>query len=277
MSSQMQIKGNQNATRLISYLKNAKDQYPPLDYHGERAIIEANAYDRDNLERLLFLHNIKLVFSMCKKYKYRVKDFDDTIHSAFLGLLKATERFDPWQQAIDYKTKEPKFEENGDPSFVKFATYAGQWIKKMILEQFYKKNVEVENLSVSLNAPSLGSSSSSKTDGRETATLEDFIQDHIYPLVQPPKSVSSQLSSNEQTKICKELFTKLEDDPTLSATDRAIFTDYVYNGESDNVCSKKYRCTKNEVKNLVSRILKKMKTSLETDYHIHSYYDLYSI
>lgn len=266
------IKGNQNTTKLIQYLKNSIVQYPALTYLEERKMIEENKYDREKLERLLFMHNIKLVFATVKNWKSRVQEYDDVVQDALVGLADAAHRFDPWKQAHDPNTKEPKFMPDGSPAFVKFTTYVMPWINKKILERFYKKNVEVEQNSISIDTIVTGSNS--KTDRRESSTVADFINDYIDPSFGKDNSLSTRLIKTEKTKICKDLYSRLEDDTSLSVTDRAVFIDMFYNGASEELAVRKYKMTKNEIKDLKSRILKKFKDILEIDYNIHSYTEM---
>ena len=266
------IRGNQNTTKLIQYLKNSAKQYKALNYAEERELIENNRFDRDKLEELLYRHNIRLVFSTVKHYKHNVNEFDEVVQDTLYGLGEACKRFDPWKQAHDPKTGEPKFMPDGSPAFVKFTTFAMPWINKKILERFYKKNVEVEKNSISMNAPT--TMSSSKSDGRENATLEDFVQDCVDPSCWSEVSLANQLSVDERMKICKDLYKLLEEDTSLSVTDRAVFTDMFYNGATREMLSRKYRMTKKNVDLLTGKILKKFRNVLETQYSIHSSDDL---
>lgn len=268
------IRGNQNTTKLIQYLKSSAKQYPALKYEGERELVEKNKYNREKLEKLLYLHNIRLVFSTVKHWKHKVNEFDEVVQDALNGLGEACRRFDPWKQAHDPKTGEPKFMPDGSPAFVKFTTFAMPWINKKILERFYKKNVEVERNSISMSTPS--TMSSSKSDGRENATLEDFIQECIDPSCWNENTLTHQLSVDEQTKICKSLYKMLEEDTSLSVTERSVFTDMFYNGATREMLSRKYRMTKNDVDSLRNKVLKKFKDVLENQYCIHSFNDLYS-
>ena len=56
------IKGNQNTTKLISELKKAAKQFPPLKKNQEMELIRKYENDREKLNNLLFMHNIRLVF-----------------------------------------------------------------------------------------------------------------------------------------------------------------------------------------------------------------------
>jgi len=269
------IRGNQNTTKLIQYLKSSEMQYPPLDYDAEREMIEKNKLNRDKLEHLFFMHNIRLVFNAAKKWKYKVNDFDEMVQDSLNGLAEAAKRFDPWTQAHDPITKEPKFMPDGSPAYVKFSTYAVPWIHKMILERFYRKNVEVERNSISLNTPA--QVSSSKSDGRETATLEDYVQDYIEPTCYKDNSVSAQLSAEERSAICRKLYSVLDQDTSLSVADKSAFTDLFYNNTPDTIVKKKYRISKSEMASLKHKILKKFKKILEDEYGIKNISELYSV
>lgn len=267
------IKGNQNTTKLIQYLKNSIEQYPALSYLEERKMIEENKYDREKLERLLFMHNIKIVFATVKNWKTKVNEYDDVVQDALVGLADAAHRFDPWKQAHDPKTKEPKFMPDGSPAFVKFTTYVMPWINKKILERFYKKNAGVELNSMSIDTVVVGSTNS-KNDGRESSTVADYIHEYIDPSIGKDTTLSSKLLTAENIKICKDLYSKLEEDSSLSVTDRAVFADMFYNGATEELAVRKYKMSKHDIRNLKSRILKKFKDILEDNYGIYSYAEM---
>lgn len=268
------IKGNQNTTKLIQYLIKQKEQYPPLNYAEERALIDKNRFNRDKLEQLLFRHNIRLVFNESKRWTRRVNEFDELIQDALNGLGEGCRRFDPWKQSHNPKTGEPNFRSDGSPAYVKFSTVAVPWIKKMILARFYKRNIDVDRHSISLNAPSM--ITSSKSDGRETATLEDYLYEYVEPSCFQPPSLITQISAEEQMIVCKGLNRALEKDTSLSAVDRALFKDMMTTNTTRELLSRKYKVSKKYVDELRSKTLEKLRNMLENKYHIHSFSDVYS-
>ena len=146
------IKGNQNTTKLIAELKKTANKYSTLSKEEESKMIEDNKHNREKLNDLLFMHNIRLVFSIAKKYMSKTDDFDSMVQDGMLGLAIAANNFDITRG-------------------VKFITYAMPWIKKKVLERFYIKENEITKRSVSLNAPT----SSQKVNDGTDSSLEDWL------------------------------------------------------------------------------------------------------
>lgn len=116
---------------------------------------------------LLFMHNIRLVFSIAKKYMTKTDDFDSLVQDGMMGLAIAASKFDVSRN-------------------VKFITYATPWVRKKILERFYCKANEVLKRSVSLNSPALAVNS--KINNSEESDLEDYVNEYIDPSVNSIKS-----------------------------------------------------------------------------------------
>ena len=236
MTSGQVIAGNQNATLLLNQLKAAKDQYPNLSKDEERAIIKKYKKNRKELNRLLFMHNIKLVFNMAKKYMSKTNDFDGLVQDGMIGLGEAVNRFD--------------IKKN-----IKFCTYAYIWIKKYMTMNFYGKQVEIDKRSMSLDMPSLCASRSSSGND---VTLENYVNE----------------SANEQKEICKSLMDELEQDNSLSATDKAMFIDMFYNREKTRDIADKYGVTPADVNNVKGLVLSKFRDILNHTMNITSYSQL---
>ena len=252
MTSGQVIAGNQNTTLLLNQLKAAKDQYPNLSKDEERAIIKKYKKNRKELNRLLFMHNIKLVFNMAKKYMSKTNDFDGLVQDGMIGLGEAVNRFD--------------IKKN-----IKFCTYAYIWIKKYMTMNFYGKQVEIDKRSMSLDMPSLCTSRSS---GGNDVTLENYVNEYIEPTCNCVKTISEELSANEQKEICKSLMDELEQDNSLSATDKAMFIDMFYNREKTRDIADKYGVTPADVNNVKGLVLSKFRDILNHTMNITSYSQL---
>ena len=86
-------------------------------------MIEEHRNNREEISRLLILHNTRLVFWVAKKYYSKTNDFDELLAKGFYGLVEAAGKFD-----INRGTK--------------FSTYATSWIKKEILKEFSTKEIK---------------------------------------------------------------------------------------------------------------------------------------
>ena len=252
MTSGQVITGNQNTTLLLNQLKAAKDQYPNLSKDEEQAIIKKYKKNRKELNRLLFMHNIKLVFNMAKKYMSKTNDFDSLVQDGMIGLGEAVNRFD--------------IKKN-----IKFCTYAYIWIKKYMTMNFYGKQVEIDKRSMSLDMPSLCTSRSS---GGNDVTLENYVNEYIEPTCNSVKTISEELSANEQKEICKSLMDELEQDNSLSSTDKAMFIDMFYNREKTRDIADKYGVTPADVNNVKGLVLSKFRDILNHTMNITSYSQL---
>ena len=248
------IKGNQNTTKLINELKKASKQFPPLSKKEEEELIAKNKDDRDKLNHLLFMHNVRIVFNIAKKYMSRTDDFDAMVQDGMLGLSIAANNFD-----IERGTK--------------FITYAMPWVRKKILERFYLRENEITKRSMSLNSSSSGSK---VNDGNETE-LEDYVNEYLDPSINTVKTTKQQLSANEQSELCSTLYSDLEHDTSLSAVEKNVFIDAFFNKEKTRYIAQKYNLDTKSIATIKDKILKKMKSKLETEYGIHSFSDIYDI
>ena len=252
MTNGQVIAGNHNTTLLLNQLKAAKDQYPNLSKDEERAMIKKYKKNRKELNKLLFMHNIKLVFNMAKKYMSKTNDFDSLVQDGMIGLGEAVNRFD--------------IKKN-----IKFCTYAYIWIKKYMTMNFYGKQVEIDKRSMSLDMPSLCTSRSS---GGNDVTLENYVNEYIEPTCNSVKTISEELSANEQKEICKSLMDELEQDNSLSSTDKAMFIDMFYNREKTRDIADKYGVTPADVNNVKGLVLSKFRDILNHTMNITSYSQL---
>ena len=246
------IKENQNTTKLINQLKSSKCQYPTLDKKEERALIKKWRKDRDVLNQKLFMHNIRMVFEQAKRYKSKTADFDNMVQNGMVGLMEAARHFD-----ID--------------KGIKFTTYAYMWVQKYILSEFYLKNKEVDQMSISLNESAVFNNKSSNDS---TAEVEDGINKYLDPSVMNIKTVHDELSSNEQAELVGKLLDSMNSDTSLSATDKNVFMDIFYNRERPSDIADKYDMTMHDVNEIKKKILAKFRNELKANYSIQSFADV---
>lgn len=247
------IKGNQNTTKLIAELKKAADQYKTLSKDEESKMIEENKHDREKLNDLLFMHNVRLVFNIAKKYMSKTDDFDSMVQDGMLGLAIAANNFDISRG-------------------VKFITYAMPWIKKKVLERFYIKENEITKHSTSLNAPMQSQKVNDTADGQ----LEDYVNEYIEPSVCVMHSAHHQIDMHEQTQLCAYLYDGIDKRDDLTDVEKSIFIDLFYNREKSRDIQSKYGVTSKEVASAKAKILKIMKEQLADKYGIYSFSDVYA-
>lgn len=88
--------------------------------------LEQQIMTSETAKKSMISANLRLVVSVSKKYRYRGLPFSDVIQEGTLGLVRATEKFDP---------------ERG----FKFSTYAVWWIRQSILKGVMEQVREREN------------------------------------------------------------------------------------------------------------------------------------
>lgn len=246
------IRGNQNTTKLINQLKQSAKQYKTLSKDEEQLLISKYKNNREQLNKLLQMHNIKLVFNIAKKYMSKTKDFDTLVMNGMKGLAEAATRFDITKN-------------------IKFVTYAHWWIRKYILGTFDQKKNFIENHSISFDSP--------VTDGKNgqdgsTTTFANVIDEYVEPSQYKDTSIAHELSSIEQKEICKHLYEALEQDTSLSADDKNIFIDYLYHKEKSRDIAMKYGVDVQEIFKIKNTVLDKFKNILSEQYDIKSYKDV---
>lgn len=246
------IHGNKNTTDLCNKLKAAEKQYPTLSKADEKALIKKYKNDRDKLNTLLFMHNIRIVFNIAKKYVSKTNDFDGLVQDGMLGLSEAVKRFDIKKD-------------------IKFITYATIWVRKYILMNFYGKQVEVDKRSSSLNA---AIDNSMKSNNGNEVTFENFVNEFIDPSCYQPKNIREELLSVEQSDICNKLIEHMNNDVNLSATDKSVFIDLFYNREKPREVAEKYNISVIEITDIKKKILSKFKTILHNEFDVNSYADI---
>lgn len=248
------IKRNEMTTWLINKLKEDKLQYPPLNKEAEQQLIAKYRNNRPRLNELLYLHNIRLVFSMSKRYVSKTKDFDSLISDGLYGLSIACDRFD-----IDRG--------------IKFSTFATPWIFKYCLMDYYSRHTEMANNSISLDTIV---SRDNFNGGDSSTSFENFIATKIDKSCENDSSVSidTELSSMEYTDICKKMFKLMNKDTSLSATDKEIFIEHVYNKGSSKDIAKKFNISVQNVNKIKNKVLGKLRTILATNFNVSQMSDI---
>jgi len=241
---------NANTTKLINQIKTAKDQYPVLSKEEERELIEKYRNDRTELNRLLCLHNVKMVFSMAKSYVTKTRDFDSLVQNGMLGLMEAAKRFD--------------LDKN-----IKFCTYASIWIRKYFSMPYYTSQYKMDQVTSSLDEPAVFGSGDSEDD---TSFLENSLHKYVDPTYRDTiRSTSEMVTADENAELCAELYSKLESDSSLSAVEKGVFYKLFVDNEKTRDVADEYKLDPSTVTEIRRKVLGKFRNILAADYGITEY------
>lgn len=258
MPIQTHIRDNAATTALIRKLMNMQEETRLLNKEEERALISKYRKNPDELRKQLVMHNIRLVFNVCKKYALSARSFDDIVGKAMVGLCYAATKFD-----ID--------------KGIKFSTYATNWIFKAAYEYDWETRVEKKdpmNVSTSIDQLISDLSHSSKADGTG-ATMENFITDSIDPNFGPKTlSVDEQVANDEQYEVYGKLLQYLKTDPVFLPIDSDILERRFVEKQTYRQISADLDIPVREVKNRETMVLKKFKEYLASKMNIGSYSDI---
>ena len=272
---------------IASYLKSIGN-YPLLTKEEEIELgnkaKNGNKYARDKLIN----SNLKLVVSVAKKYTKAGLDMEDLIQEGNLGLMKAVEKFDP---SLNYK----------------FSTYATWWIKQAIfrgisntskniripihmselirkynlakikLEKELDRTPTIKEIAEKLNVSTDRIREYEKYDRntisletpigeKEDSSLEDFVEDEKESSLE---DTVIQKVSNESIIDVLEYF-KNKDAKNKRAIDMIIRKYGIYDGEKHTLedIAKDYGITRERVRQIIAKELKKIKEYLEKHHYI---------
>ena len=256
--------------------------------------------DIGELKKLLIMHHIKRVFNLSKKYAQYTRDFDDLIAKGMYGLVYATDRFGYFSAVmkpvvengevvmipkmkngeIYYNIKKekvmipklyPVFERDEvTPKYVKFITYATNWILKFLRDEFNdKQTVVIDNNSISLNdSPRIKNS----TDHNQT--YENTIENMLHPNYHV-KTFDDELSSNEVGRVCEGIYDYvMSEESNLSAIDKQIFVESFYNHKNTQDIADELEISTATIINRKKRILKNVKGMLKDKMGIENMNDI---
>jgi len=240
------ISNNNSVDYFIKDLKLIVEEHKPLTKSEEKALIEKYKNNREKLNELLILHNIRLVFTLSNKYKNSCFDYDEMIQAGLHGLTIASTKFN-----ITGSTK--------------FSSYAAFWIRKYILAQFYNKhNAHINNGALSLDVG----------DIHEEYSNSDII---TYKINDPDYISASPFSNIEESDIFlmfKKVKNIIDTSNMFDAIDKKIFNDYFIKNNTLSQISKKIKRSIPLVQYRKTKILNLLKKEIETRYNISAYNEI---
>ena len=119
--------------------------------------------------------------------------------------------------------------------------------------------------------------SSVKSSAGNEVTFENYINEYLDPSTHNRKTIIDELSANELAGICQNLYNRMENDKSLSAIDKAVFTDMFQNHEKTRDIAEKYNIEMSDVSEIKHKILSKFKTILVNEYNISDVADILAV
>jgi len=102
------------------------------------------------------------------------------------------------------------------------------------LADFYRKGIEIDNASISLNQFSAASKDDNGTE------LEEFVSSYLDPVCNSVPSANETLSAIDYNELCSDLFKTMDNDTSLSSTDKEVFKDLFYSNDSPRTIATNY-------------------------------------
>jgi RNA polymerase sigma factor (sigma-70 family) len=302
INSRSMIQNNEAVGEFLKALKNDKRQYKTLTKSEERSMIDKYLAEdnEDELRKLLVMHNIRLVFSIAKKYCKDTRDFDNMMAKGLYGLVVAANRFnlfecvtvkvqtgerpvmekDSSEQKIDPVTGEPVFEPVFEkrvsinpltckPDYIKFSTYANPWIFKYVVDEFEHRSILIDNNSISIDDDVKIRNS---TDNNQT--MENYIDGMLSPEYSKPATVLENISNKEAEEFYANLGEYVKTTNELTAIEKQIIVDTFYNKKKVREISEEISMNPQSVLLYKKTALEKIKNHIQKNFDVNSHYDL---
>ena len=303
INSQGIIQNNACVTDFIKKLKNSKIQYKTLSKKEERKIIEKYfSEDReDELIELLIMHNIRLVFSIAKRYCKETCDFDDMVAKGMYGLVFAANTFNlfepitykkqigirkvrneeyPYNPIIDPETglekEEPIYErvvkinpKTNKPEFIKFCTYANNWIFKYIMEEFNDRSIIIDKNSVSID-----DKVKIKNSYDNNQTMENYVDELISLDYKPPKTTESNIIDNDLTNFYNTIGEFVSTTNELTSIEKSVVLETFYNHKKTKEIATDLGESSQRIITAKKRALLKLKKCISKNFNISTLGDI---
>ena len=304
------VQNNGGVSVFLRNLKKSTTQYKTLTKNEERTLIENYIKEdkEDELRKLLILHNIRLVFSIAKKYCKATRDFDNMFAKGLYGLTIAGNRFNLFEPVkvkvlVGYKPKtveltpeelekeglsdsltdvvhtkviqEPIYEKRikinsytCKPDYIKFCTYAQSWIFKYIVDEFDKKSIKIDNNSISID-----DKVKIKNSYDNNQTMENYINDMISPDYHQNETTEEKLNDSDVNSFYGKIGEYISKTNELTAFEKKIIIDTYYNHKTVKNIAQENSQNQQEIINTKKKALSKIKDFLANEMNIHSMSD----
>lgn len=253
------VQNNGVASDFIRNQKKLNSVFKVLDKDAERKLIESYVRlkldengkptyneefdcdfewigDEHELREKLVMHNIQAVTRTTAKHCQDTRDYDNMYAKGLYGLVKAANMFHPFKlitKIVGYELdeegkrkaiREVKYDDDGNFSFVKFITFAQPWIFKYVMDEFYSKDIKIDN-----NSTSLDEMMRVQNDNSKTTSFENYISNIIAPEVELDVN-RDEVARNEITSLVDSIKEYIETSSDISSLERGVLEETYFNG-----------------------------------------------
>lgn len=297
------IQNNACVTDFIRKLKSSNVQYKTLTKKEERKIIEKYFIEdrEEELIELLIMHNIRMVFSIAKRYCKETRDFDNMVAKGLYGLVFAANTFNlfepimykkqvgtkivrneeyPYNPIIDPETglikEEPIYEKfvkinpkTNKPDFVKFCTYANNWIFKYVMDEFNDRSIIIDNNSVSID-----DKVKIKNSYDNNQTMENYVDSMISPDYNTPKTTDTKIAEKDLTDFYNKIGEFVSNTNELTAMERNVVLETFYNHKKTKDIALDLGESAQKIITTKKRALLKLKRYISKNFNISNLEDI---
>ena len=255
----------QDYYNVLKSFQSIANKYPLLNKKEERELIEKYKDNREELNKMLFNHNIRIVMNISRKYLQQAQNPADLLMNGAKGLMIAADKFD-----IDRG--------------IKFNTYATNWVFKYVIAMFYSKSPVTGVNAVSLNSmidsksgskeyidnlTANGEGDPSSASGLYDEVSQDYLNKHS--VVGSP---AAEYKTHEYSDIISHVIDELKKQDKFGKLDQDIIFENIMGGVPISQISAKNNTTNVEVNKRKHRILSDMKSILSSKYKVNNLIDV---
>lgn len=249
----MNIRNNSCTNSFGVLLEKYPEKFRPLSKKEEQDIIKKYRNDPDKARKILVQHNIRVVFSLAKKYSSTSMDFDEMIGRGFEGLCYAAKKFDLNRG-------------------IKFITYAVPWVFKFIMKEYSDDDVMASRVGIPLLKTV--SSSSSEDQGMY---FENIVQGYLEPSWRPPDTTLSSdelISRNEVENVYSDVINHIQTSNDFDSLDKIIFQRNLVERDSMKEISTDLNIQCNQMSKRKKDLVQKLRTYLKDKWGITSFEEI---
>ncbi len=314
INSRSIIQNNEAVGEFLKNLKNDKRQYKTLTKAEERAMIDKHLAEdnEDELRKLLVMHNIRMVFSIAKKYCKDTRDFDNMMAKGLYGLTVAANRFNLFEPVTvkiqvgvesvmvanpDHKPDSP---ENVPEMIKKTDPDTGDVVTKPVFEKrvwinpetckpeyikfstyanpwvfkYIVDEFERKSIIIDNNSISIDDDVKIKNSTDNNQTMENYIDGMLSPDYSRPKTVMDVISNKEAQDFYRNLGEYVKNTNELTAIERQIVVDTFYNRKKVREISAEISMNPQSVLLCKKSALEKIRNYIKKNFDLNSHRDL---